>query len=204
MDINRDRERFTRLHLNHAPLTSVRSGCDRAASHNRSARQEMNQLEGLHRAMVFLLLLSLLYHKLTTLLIEEEEEATGMPFSSTAWQQSLVLVLDLSNFYKVNPLHVSLQTHLSLSLSLSVIFFPHHFLGLLLWVLSSPTVFLCLLVYISFLVSFILFAVCFLPCECCSSTNLRFLPTVQILRAETFVCCINWVISKMFFFFSYQ
>jgi hypothetical protein len=50
-------------------------------------------------------------------------------------------------------------------------------------------------------VSFILFAVCFLPCECCSSTYLRFLPTVQILGAETFVCCINWVISEMLFFF---
>jgi hypothetical protein len=67
------------------PLTSVRSGCDRAASHKRSARQEMNQLEGLHKAMVFLLLLSLLSITNSLLLIvEEEEEATGMPFPSTA------------------------------------------------------------------------------------------------------------------------
>lgn len=46
------------------------------------------------------------YHKLTTLLIEEEEEeeeATGMPFPSTAGQQSLLLVLDLSNFYQIQP-----------------------------------------------------------------------------------------------------
>jgi hypothetical protein len=43
------------------------------------------------------------YHKLTTLLIEEEEEATGIPFPSTAWQQSLLLVLDLSNFYQIQP-----------------------------------------------------------------------------------------------------
>jgi len=142
-----------------------------------------------------------------------------MPFPSTAGQQSLLLVLDLSNFYQIQPTACK-PPNPSLSLSLSVIFFPHHILGFLLWVLSSPTIFLHLLVCISFLVSFILFAVCFLPCECgvfspsechsflpgdhhhcCSSTNLRFLPTVQILGAETFGCCINWVISEMLLFF---
>ncbi len=91
------------------------------------------------------------YHKLTTLLIEEEE-ATGMPFSSTAWQQSLLLVLDLSNFYQIQPTACK-PPNPSLSLSF---FFHTTFLGFSLWVLSSPTIFLHLLVCISFLVSFIL------------------------------------------------
>ncbi len=136
------------------------------------------------------------YHKLTTLLIvEEEEEATGIPFPSTAWQQSLLLVLDLSNFYQIQP---TACKHPNPSLSLSLIFFPHHILGFRLWVLSSPTNF--------FISLFVFFFLChsFLPGDhhhCCSSTNLRFLPTEQILGAETCVCCINWVISEMLFFF---
>jgi hypothetical protein len=104
-------------------------------------------------------------------------------------------VLDLSNFYQIQP---TACKHPNPSLSLSLIFFPHHILGFRLWVLSSPTNF--------FISLFVFFFLChsFLPGDhhhCCSSTNLRFLPTEQILGAETCVCCINWVISEMLFFF---
>ncbi len=68
------------------------------------------------------------YHKLTTLLIEEEE-TTGMPFPSTAWQQSLLLVLDLSNFYQIQPTACK-PPNPSLSLALFLWFFFHTtFLG---------------------------------------------------------------------------
>ncbi len=107
MDINRDRERCYQI----APESCTIDQCEKwvwQSSKPQKVSQTGDESAGRLAQSYGVLAptVSPFYHKLTTLLIEEEEEeaATGMPFLSTAWQQYLLLVLDLSNFYQIQPI----------------------------------------------------------------------------------------------------